>query len=246
VMACRQLREEFEVCLDARGEQAESPFLRAQILQEVGPLLDVLERVQGLAGRARRERKASFLKSLFTLEEPTAQEAKSFGLEGSSASIPLTEMIGFLSNSGRTGVLFVNTPDEAFTIEFNAGEMTRALSDKTPKGLRLGEILVDQGALSAEQVDTLVNEARQTGTYFGKFLLDQGHLKPEQLRAAFAVQVQSLFHRLNSSKDALYRFQEDVNMSDAQDLNLSVTGLLLECARVDDEAERRSDSRESA
>jgi len=237
VLECRQLRAQISAALEHREPRSESPFLRAQVNTEVEGLREALTLLSSVTNNGAKVQKPGFLKSLFQLEEYKEKEA-SFGLEGTSASIPLTEMIGFLSNSGRSGVLWVYARDEAFMIEFAQGEMTRALSDKTPKGLRLGEILVDQGVINEKEIKALVSAAHEAGAYFGTYLMESGQVAEAQLRNAFAVQVQSLFHRMNSAKDAIYRFQEDVDLSDAQDLNLSVTGLLLECARMEDEAQR--------
>lgn len=239
VLECRRLREHIRSALASRKPHSESSFLRAQLNSEVEGLSAALARLSIAANKGKKPQKPGFLKSLFQVEEVKTKEV-SYGLEGTSASVPLTEMIGFLSSSGRSGVLWVYAPDEAFMIEFAQGEMTRALSDKTPKGLRLGEILVDQGVLKEREVKKLVSEASEAGTYFGSHLMENSCVTEDQLRSAFAVQVQSLFHRMNSAKDAIYRFQEDVDLSDAQDLNLSVTGLLLECARMEDEARRTS------
>ena len=129
-----------------------------------------------------------------------------------------------------------------FLIEFREGLLIRASSDRSPKGQRLGDLLVKQGALEQDEVAELVKEARDHSRYLGSHLLQTAASPCSSYGGALATQVQALFCRLMESDNAIYRFQEGNALTNAHDFEMNVTHLLLEGARVLDERERERDS----
>ncbi len=200
---------------------------------------------RGILGRLLRRRKDAG-------EAPAPKdEVKNVDLQGTSWTIPVSELLSFLALSHKTGALWIHTPQETFMVEMRAGRLVHATSDCTPEGGRLGDILVALGKIQANEVQPCVAEARQTNEAFGAHLVRMGRISAQELREALGIQVQSLFHRLITSENAVYRFQEGLNVSENRDLELNVTSLLLESARFHDELaipqrEKRSDEAAAA
>ena len=245
VLHCREFRAYVDELDPLLPRRAQTPFLYRQLDAEIERLREGLESIGREPGRASGEpaRKAGLIGRLLGRggrgretqpDEPTARA----DFEGSALTIPVSELVGFLSSSRKTGVLCVNSMEENFIIEIRNGQLVRATSDRTPHGFRLGELLVKQGLLREDEIPTLVAEARASASNFGLYLLREGHVREEDLKTTLATQVQGLFYRLVGSTNSFYRFQEGVDLSDTQALSLNVTSLLLESARFHDERGR--------
>ena len=75
----------------------------------------------------------------------------------------------------------------------------------------------------------------------GEALQKEELVTSAQLRSALEYQIQQLFHRLFTAEGSQFFFTDmDVRPSDANKLRLNVTSLLLESARVLDEAQNKA------
>ncbi|HED65629.1 MAG TPA: DUF4388 domain-containing protein [Planctomycetes bacterium] len=226
LMRLRDLRRHLENSLGGGLEDEQSQFLRTQVEQEVREIEALLQplkgkKTKGLVARFKEHR------------AKRGREAPDF--QGNSWTISIPDLVGFLSCGRKTGVLWVDSEAENFVIELREGGLVRATSNRTPETLRLGELLVQLGALDKGEIEQVVQDARQAGMSLGGYLIRSGRAKEEEIEAALLVQVQSLFQRLMSTENAVYRFREGVDLADAQSLDLNVTQLLLEGARLHDE-----------
>ena len=152
---------------------------------------------------------------------------------GHSRAIGITEALEFLSFYQKTGLLHVATTGENFVLQLDKGEVVHAASDNSPPGLRLGEILVMQGALTAETLRELLNKGSKRR--LGEMLQEDDLVDKRDLRRALEYQVQQLFTRLFSADETYFVFREGaIETSDGR-LRMSVTSLLLESASSVDE-----------
>ena len=115
-----------------------------------------------------------------------------------------------------------------------------ATSNGTPREFRLGEILLREGMLERDELETKLAGARSADDFLGSYLVKSGRLTSQELQRALAIQVQELFHRLMDAENAIYRFQEGVQMLRTEGLEVNITQLLLESARKKDEERRPS------
>ncbi len=184
---------------------------------------------RGFLGRLLRRRR-----NTPTAAAPQEAPRAVVDLQGTSWTIPVPELLSFLSISRKTGVLWIHTPEETFMLEIRNGALVHATSDRTPKGMRLGDLLVGSGVLQQEQVEPLVDAARAAQESLGSYLLRIGRISTDQLCKGLSTQVQNLFHRLITSENSVYRFQEGL-VGSRKDLDLNITSLLLESARFHDE-----------
>jgi len=146
---------------------------------------------------------------------------------GSTDAIALPELLSFLHGQRKTGVLQVSLETESLSLDFADGELVCACSDNSPVGFRLGEILVDQGAIDEERLESfLINHSECFGK-LGAALVTEELVTEEHLRMALELQVQQVFHRLFSSDRSNFQFQpREIGQLDGElRLNVGVPGL---------------------
>ena len=234
--------------LDAMGEQ-KAAFLTTQLedsLSQLELILRVCEDEH--EDSPRREARQSLLKRLFARdEEDRAKDASEFqppsfdvsqqGLHGHTATVPMAELLSFLSFSKKTGVLWVDSLEENFLIGMIDGQLRHVNSDHTPEGMRLGEVLVGMGYLTRRQLDRFLDKQRGTiENVTGELLLETGMISDDELQAALEHQTRNLFQRLIGVESAVFRFREGMQVALAFQVDLDVNQLLLDSARVRDEA----------
>jgi len=164
-----------------------------------------------------------------------------FGLQCMAWTIPVAEILDFLSHASKSGVLFVTTFHETFVLELIDGRLVHATSDNPPQEMRLGEILVAHNLLTEEELKKCVQAAASADELLGSYLVDEGLVERRDLHTAMAVQVQSLFNRLSQAENAVYRFRDGEVMGRPQGLTVNIKRLLLESARLHDERSAEQD-----
>jgi len=172
--------------------------------------------------------------------EETRRGAAPEGLRGSTQAISIPEVLGFVASLRKSGILRVKTPDEAFLIQLDQGEVIYAVGDNPPEGELLGELLIGRGQLSISALESVLSSGVGEGALLGSALVAAGLVDAEQLRSALQHQVQSIFHRVFCAADSIYQFDEGVTLKVPAEIRLNVTTLLLESARSSDEGLRRT------
>lgn len=224
-------------------------------------LEDALQQLElVLRGMARKDSAAEpdkgFLSRLFARNESKSTDAdadesepsppdvgiSSHGFQGDSWTITLSELLGFLGYARKTGVLWVDTPNENFLIGLLDGNVMHATSNHTPEGLRLGEVLVAFGFLTQRQLERYLTQHRKDeSATSGEVLLEGGMISEGELQQALAYQVQQVVCRMVETKNAVFRFRDGMRIELAYHVNLNLDRLLLESARVLDESTHDSD-----
>jgi uncharacterized protein DUF4388 len=240
VLRCRELAQFLEESRSQLPARNETPFL-------YGQLDDVLERLHAslrpfaISEGDPSEKSGGFLRRL-TSKKPRARRSEPrYDLEGNAWTIPVTELVGFLSHSGKSGLLWVASTSETFVLEFERGHLVHATSNAPPVAFRLGEILLKEKMLEPEELARLIDSAKAADDLLGSYLLRCGRLHPSHLQRALAIQVQQLFHRLMDAENSVYRFQEGAQLLRSYSLEVNITHLLLESARKKDEERERAE-----
>jgi len=244
VLRCRELAAFLEQSAANLPARTEAPFLHGQ-LDAVVLRLQLALRPLCAEEREPREKSPSFLSRLAGKKPRETKSASSprYDLEGNACTIPVTEVVGFLSHSGKTGLLWVLAPAETFVLEFARGSLVHATSNAPPAAFRLGEILLREKLLEPHELAQLIDLAKAADDLLGSYLVRSGRLAHADLRRVLTLQVQQLFHRLMDTKDALFRFQEGGQLLRSQGLEVNITQLLLESARQQDEHQAREGAR---
>lgn len=208
--------------------------------------LELFLRLLGEHGAGSRDsERQSLLRRLFARagskdETAAAIEAPSFdvssqGLQGNSWTVSIAEILGFLAFANKTGLLWVDSPTGNFIVGIVKGRLMHASSDRTPEGLRLGEVLVGLGFLTRRQLERYLTSHPGGETVSGEDLLSAGMIADEELREALSYQATKLFNRLIHTDQAVFRFQEGVKVQLAYQVDLDINQLLLDSARRLDE-----------
>ncbi len=160
-------------------------------------------------------------------------------LEGNGAVVELPDLIGMIRAQGMTGILNLTLPQEGLQLHFEGGNLVHAYSENAPVRLRLGEILVEQGAIGEERLASLLYCHRSSPKLLGEILISGGVVDQDALHKALNYQIQCLFDRLFTyRKQAHFRFEPGLPDTTAHRARVNVLQLLLESARTYDESER--------
>lgn len=171
-------------------------------------------------------------------EEVNAEDTEPVlpGFSGDCASLPVPDLLAMLQAQGKTGVLTISHTVETINLHFDRGELVHAYSEHPPEGMRLGEILLEQGAITQKNLNSVLFDQFSASTrQIGDVLRDCGVVTDEELEQALTLQVQELFHRLFRLADAVFRFTPGLPPAPENRARRNVVQLLLESARVHDE-----------
>jgi hypothetical protein len=235
VLRCNELARQLDVSLGKLPSRGETPFLYGQ-LDDVLRKLVVQLRQLGQEERPKEEK--GVFSRLFSAKKARPAQAAAearYDLEGNAWTIPVTELVSFLSHSGKSGLLWVTSPSETFALEFARGSLVHATTNNPPAPFRLGAILVREKMLLPEDLEQAIAHARAADDLLGSYLVRSGRLQHAELQRVLTIQVQEMFHRLMDADNALYRFQDGAQLLRSQGLEVNITSLLLESARKKDE-----------
>lgn len=250
VEKCSRLCTQAEKAIGRLGTERKS-FLSQNLegaLQQLELILRVLDDKKEAP---RDDERRSFLHRLFARsndkegETPQPEEdiqppnfdVSSQGLQGNSWTVSLPELLGFLSFAHKTGVLWVDSPNENFLVGIEDGQLMHVSSDHTPEGLRLGEVLVGMGYLTRRQLERFLDNNGNPAATSGEALLESGMICDDELREALNYQITKLFTRLIRTQQAIFRFQESLTVQLAYQVRMDINQLLLDTARQSDEGE---------
>lgn len=249
VKKCTTLCQSAEAALGHLPPDKES-FLSSNLGDVLTQLTLVLRMVgQEPSESKRKEERKSFLRKLFNRSqvqedhpfEPPKFDVSRQGLQGNSSTVSMAELLSFLSFGRRTGILWVDTPEENFMIGMVDGHVQHATSDHSPEGLRLGEVLVGMGFLTRRQLERFIEKMQESKeTISGEVLVKNEMISEEELKTALRQQVQQLIGRVVESKTAIFRFREAIEVQLAHHVKIDINQLLLESARALDEASNAS------
>lgn len=244
VKRCQSLCQSAEMALPHLPKERDT-FLATSLGDVLLQLELVLRAVGQEPSDARRtEERKSFLRRLFNrsqVDENHSLGAPSFdvtrqGLQGNATTVSMAELLSFLALGRKTGALWVDSPQENFMIGLSGGNVVHAASDHAPEGLRLGETLVGMGFLTRRQLERFVGQTQdKQAQVAGEYLVQNGMISAEELQSALKQQVQKLVQRVVSTKTALFRFREGMEVLMPHHVSMDVNHLLLESARVHDE-----------
>jgi hypothetical protein len=173
------------------------------------------------------------------LPSPAGTISKQPALRGSAVFVAISDLIGFLGSLSSTGTLNVSTLAEGFTIIFQEGRITHAVSDSAPADERLGDLLVERGGLSQRRLASFLMRNRASSRKLGAALILEEQGTEEELSGALQEQVRRLFVRLFEAEDATFEFHDGVCPEEAIAVKMSVPGLLLESAVSLDDGHRK-------
>jgi len=160
-------------------------------------------------------------------------------LQGNLKNFGLPEIFQLLSSAQKTGTLGIQKGDEVAMVYFRAGQVFYAYGPR--KMTRLGDLLVKQGRITPEQLDTAVNEKNcdQGHRRLGEILLAKQWLSHDDLEAAVQHQVEEVIYETLRWEDGMFKFYEEQFPTDEEiTITISTENLILEGVRRLDEMGR--------
>ena len=162
----------------------------------------------------------------------------SHSMHGTTESMPLATVVQFLSKANRTGRLEVRCPDETLTFGIVTGKLGFTATNRPNRGARLGEQLVQLGALEAQQLEAVLETLDPAREPLAAALESQKLVTRDQIRAALNEQARQRMLRALDAPVAAYAFYPGPGPEDDR-MRLTVLELLLESCRRQDERDRQ-------
>lgn len=159
------------------------------------------------------------------------------GLEGTLRVFSLTDIFQMLGLQRKTGVLNVESEDDAIRISFLAGSVVAAESTARRLDNRLGNLLIRAGYVTQEQLDRVLAIQEETQQRMGSLLIREGLIEPPELREALRLQIARIVYTAFRWTDGRFRFsQEGMVDYDAEHMApVSIETILMEAAQMVDE-----------
>ena len=155
-------------------------------------------------------------------------------LSGCHPRVSIPALLGFLSLLRESGVMLVRAEGCLFTITIFEGDVVHGLSEPRPSGELLGQILVDEEAISADKLRDFL-ERHTSSDRLGEALQREELVSAQALESCLKRQLHLLFERLFAAERASFEFFECAAPVAEPAMRMNVTQLLLQSALSLDE-----------
>lgn len=133
----------------------------------------------------------------------------SCSIQGTAANLPLTSVFQFLGRMRKTGTLAIKIGPEELNIELVDGCVECTTSSRSPSSERVGNLLVEKGFVTDEQVARFLRRNENARHHIGPEMVNNRIITQEQLHATLEDQVRRRIRRAVASRLASYAFHDD-------------------------------------
>ncbi|MCD4654272.1 DUF4388 domain-containing protein, partial [bacterium] len=141
--------------------------------------------------------------------------------QGSLETMPLPNILQWLSDSKKTGALIITIRDEEKCIFLRDGTIFSASSNLEKD--RFGIVIIKKGYVTQEQVDTLLNEGRKSGKLLGKLCVEKGLIPEDIVREILQEQTFAIIESLLHREEGTFLFEtKENNMENLDQIPLSI------------------------
>src|SRR2546428_2793381 len=130
-------------------------------------------------------------------------------LQGSLDGFKLPDVLAFLNATKKTGMLTVTSDDREAYVFFRSGSVVYAAGNQV--SLRLGSILLRKKKITRQQADTL-DELILRGGRFGDLAVEKGILTAEQLDDYLKIQVSEVIYDCFVWKSGVFAFYDSIDL----------------------------------
>jgi hypothetical protein len=157
--------------------------------------------------------------------------------EGQIQRVETPDLLTFINQARRTGLLEMERASQSTRIFFKRGEPVFASS--TQPGLRLGDLLLRVGKISARDLERCAARPRAAGDRMGQILVADGMLNESELRSFLKVQVSEVIFNSLFWGEGRFAFYDDVgHPPDVITIDMNLQNLIMEGVRRIDERGR--------
>lgn len=164
------------------------------------------------------------------------RRSESAVLSGDLGFISIAEVLQMLELQRQTGALHIAYGDQEIVLYLVGGRIDFANSTNLPVSFRLGRFLVEDGVVSREQLDPMLQDS-ETRRLLGEELESRGIANTEQIKGALKRQTSELVYEAVRWRNGRFTFDVDQSCPEATlaQLALAPGGLLMEGFRRVDE-----------
>jgi predicted transcriptional regulator len=158
-------------------------------------------------------------------------------LEGTIKDFGLPDIFQLIGLQRKTGLLTLKSDKEVVTVTFESGMVVMADSDAKRLEDRIGNVLVKQGKLRAEQLEEALQTQKATLQRLGHILTTSNYITTKDLKDALQVQVSQIVFKVFRWRDGEYHFAPTEAVDyDRDNFNpMSADFILMEGIRMVDE-----------
>jgi len=165
---------------------------------------------------------------------------------GNLASVSFGDILQLVSTGQKTGALLLGRGRQKKRIYFRNGQVIYAVSEAVDQD-RLGQLLVRQGKLTPEQLETVLTKQRTTKKRIGEIVVEMRLVEAQELALALQLQVEEIIHSIFAWGDGEFQFRDgEVPPPKAPLTEINTMTLMMEGARRFDEWSRIRDALPSA
>jgi len=161
-------------------------------------------------------------------------------LSGTITATELAEIFQLLTTSRKEGTLTVSDGKRKKSIYFSRDGVT-LLFEKDKRARSLGELLVDYGRISEEQLQEALEQHRSTGKRLGEVVQEMGLVSAQGIEDLIRTQIEEEIFDLLSWRGGTFQFRDEPPPEILADTEHSYTSLLFDPNSLLMEAARRMD-----
>jgi hypothetical protein len=155
-------------------------------------------------------------------------------IQGNLKSVRVPELISFIHQLRKTGVLTILSNQEERGFVFHAGQFVYATTKDTAR--RLGSFLVRVGIITGDDLEREAEKETGSDVYLGQRLVDSGRVSKEQLNQAVEAQVLDILEEVLEWKTGAFHFDDnELPFKIPESGLISATAILFEATRRADE-----------
>lgn len=171
---------------------------------------------------------------------PKSDEAdtdKHAALSGDLSCVSIAEVLQLLELQRQTGALAITNGHEKIAFYLRNGKLDLAIGSGLDGSLRLGRVLVRQGAISRDALTAFLENRTDTSRLLGDALVQEGLVTEKQVHEALTAQTSELVYEIVNWKSGRFTFMRDATCPEATlaQLGLVAGGILMEGFRRVDE-----------
>ena len=155
-------------------------------------------------------------------------------ISGSLETMPVSELFQWAGQNTKTGVLRVAEGKNTIKFAFENGRVTGCSSNDPPS--MLGQFLLSRGKLEERDLQQALSEQERTGENLGQILVERGCTTNEELARYILAKAEDTIYRLFEWTDARFKFEPSLSADpNMMAVDFSVDDILLRGARRRDE-----------
>jgi len=158
------------------------------------------------------------------------------GLEGTIKEFGVADILQLICQQQKTGALMVESKGGEAEIYLEEGNISAARTTTRSSGNTLGTLLVKAKLISPGQLQTALDAQKETGEQLGEILMQQGAITREDLKRAIQIQIYETFYDIFQWKEGSYQFNpKEVKVKSPLYQLINIQSILLDVLRMIDE-----------